>query len=218
MLRHPFYKGMVTYAGEVRPGLHEAIVNHELWDAVQRSLAKRHVDTGEKGSLFFLLRGLLKCSLCGRSFTAERHPRGSYYRCMPDRRIERCPAPLVPVPTLDAAVEDILPQVILPAPRRRDILTALDEIAREQSETRAREEQALRGRIDQSGAKLLRLAEAFAKGVMPKDDYVALRQRAEAQREDAQARLHLLTRDLDADIGRVRALLERASLLPDLYA
>ena len=77
LLRHPFYRGATVYQGVERPGLHEALIPEPLWHDVQRTLADRHQNHGEKGSKFFLLRGLLVCGACDHHWTAADQKRGS---------------------------------------------------------------------------------------------------------------------------------------------
>ncbi|MFZ5477064.1 MAG: recombinase family protein [Myxococcota bacterium] len=218
LLRHPFYKGCAVYRGEVRPGTHEALVPVSLWDDVQAVLARRHTDTGEKGSKFFLLRGLLWCGTCGHRFTAEAHPRGVYYRCVPDARRTACTERYVSAPALEAAVEELLARVVIPEDRRRDVLDALAHIEDEQRRVRERDEAGLRSRADHLRARILRLSSSYADGVMPEADYVALRGEADAQLWGVTERLEALSRDLSGDVEAVRALLARATAIPELYA
>lgn len=218
LLRHPFYKGFVRYGDAVRPGAHEPLVSAELWEAAQGVLEARHANPGDKGSIFFLLRGLLWCAECGRRFTAERHPKGSYYCCMRDARRVPCLQPYVPVVQLDADVEALLGSVALPEQAREDIDEALGRISAEHAGRRLRDEQRQRARLDQVEAKLFRLASGFGDGTLPREQYVPLRDKTEAERHRLASELLHLSEDIDASITELRRALATAAALPTLYA
>ena len=44
MLQNPVYVGMVVHKGARHPGLHQPIIEHELWDRVQASLSEKRVE------------------------------------------------------------------------------------------------------------------------------------------------------------------------------
>lgn len=218
LLHHPFYKGMTVYQGEVREGIHEPIIRPELWDHVQEVLTRRHRDAGDKGSRFFLLRGLLYCGACGRRMTAEEHPRGSYYRCMPDARRKACGAPLVPVAVLDAQVVAQLAEVRIGGDHLAQLLAALDTIDAERLLAQQREESGICTQLAALEAKVTKLTDGFASGLVPEAQY---RQLVDGYRTDAatrRTRLAFLTGDLSQDVVTAKALLKRAESVPALYA
>src|SRR5207248_1953747 len=97
-LQNSFYAGRVRWHGTEYPGSHPVLVPEPLFLKAQQILRERHRETGEKGTLHFLMRGLAKCGECGGTMTAERHRRWQYYRCVKntvDRRA--CPAKFSPV-------------------------------------------------------------------------------------------------------------------------
>lgn len=218
ILMDPFYKGLTRYGGETRPGLHEAIVPAELWDQVQQVLRRRSRDNGEKGSKFFLLRGLLHCGACGRKMTGEDHPRGSYYRCMPGAVGARCTAPYAPVDELDRLVVARLADVALSADGKAEVLAALDRIDAEHRERRDRNERSLLARREKLSEKLARLTDGFADGTVPREPYVALRTATEAELAEVGRQLGFLQGDLAQDIDAVKAILDTATGIARFYA
>jgi site-specific DNA recombinase len=87
MLHNPLYVGRTPLGDESFPGQHEAIIDPELWDAVQAQVS-RHARRGgceAKNRHGLLLRGLLECGACGSSMTGTFSRRGgtmwSYYVC-----------------------------------------------------------------------------------------------------------------------------------------
>lgn len=96
-------------------GVHEALVDEELWDQVQLKLAIRGKAPYRAHRHKHLLRGLVRCA-CGLAMTAEFHDggRNAYLRCMSsaNRRYQGCGQM---GPRLDAIIaqveEEILPSL-----------------------------------------------------------------------------------------------------------
>lgn len=85
LLRNPFYKGLLIglkFDVEVA-GVHEAIIDEELWDRVQVQLTVRGKTPYHTHRHKHTLRGLVKCA-CGLAMTAEFHNNGrnAYLRCV----------------------------------------------------------------------------------------------------------------------------------------
>jgi site-specific DNA recombinase len=86
MLTNPIYIGKVTYRDEVHDGQHEAIIDQETWDAVQARLRDKGRDHDPARNKWgVLLRGLVKCGVCGASmvhhYASKGAKRYSYYVC-----------------------------------------------------------------------------------------------------------------------------------------
>ncbi len=79
ILSDPFYSGMMKRNDVVYQGKHEPIVSHELFEKVQDVLFRR-IHT-KMQTLFFPLRGYIKCGSCGCAFTASRKKGHDYYYC-----------------------------------------------------------------------------------------------------------------------------------------
>ena len=117
LLRNPFYKGIVVgHAFEVETaGIHEPLVDEEVWEQVQLKLAIRGKAPYRAHRHKHLLRGLVRCA-CGLAMTAEFHDGGknAYLRCMSsaNRRYAGCGQM---GPRLDAIIgqveEEILPSL-----------------------------------------------------------------------------------------------------------
>lgn len=88
ILESQFYLGRVVHRGTHREGLHEAIIDAELWAAVQSR--KRRGTRAPRTSA--LLSGLAVCCRCGRPLWNERAGNGvRYYRERPRGLSEECP-------------------------------------------------------------------------------------------------------------------------------
>jgi site-specific DNA recombinase len=84
LLRNPFYKGSFLYAGKLYSGSHEPLISNEEYDITQNVLDGRAKTSTIQHQ--WVLTGLLKCGICGRQITAEKHVKKSgrefsYYKC-----------------------------------------------------------------------------------------------------------------------------------------
>lgn len=93
LLTGRFYNGRLEWRGKEYKGKHKPIISKNLFYQVQEVLKKRSADTGEKGKLKFLLRGIARCQVCGQRLTGEVHPKGTYYRCLPNLHKKKCSQP-----------------------------------------------------------------------------------------------------------------------------
>ena len=89
MLRNRIYIGEVEYDGEIHPGQHEAIVDREMFDAVNAMLpGERRAPRPTRQKYKYLLTGLVKCH-CGKNmvpYSVKKGGRDSdrryfYYKC-----------------------------------------------------------------------------------------------------------------------------------------
>ncbi len=71
ILSHPIYLGKVHYDGQLYAGEHEAIVEEDTWNAVQRLLKQNGANRNGNGSCNgnAILRGLVRCGACGSAMT-----------------------------------------------------------------------------------------------------------------------------------------------------
>ena len=112
ILTNVVYLGKVRYRGEIHDGAHDAIIDAATWDAAQKKLAvhakqccpQPHTRAGG------LLKGLLRCAVCGQAMTLNTTRRGSrrfaYYVCKTYQRRgpAQCPGSRVAVKDVDAAI------------------------------------------------------------------------------------------------------------------
>ncbi|MBI2484927.1 recombinase zinc beta ribbon domain-containing protein [Candidatus Uhrbacteria bacterium] len=178
---------------------------------------RRSVDSGEKGSRCFLLRGLLYCGLCQRRMTAELHPKGAYYRCYPDADGRHCPARYTPVLQFDAEVEQRLENISLPRETVVSLSAALDHLAEKQEARCTEERRSLGTKQSLLQNQLLQVTDGYVRGVVPAAAYAPLRDRYQAELNQVEACLRALDRDVHADVAAVKSLLQMAGALRRFY-
>ncbi len=75
ILMRPLYYGAMVFKGELYAGIHEPIVSKALFDQVQKMIIQRGWYHQYKSKRYdFAFTGLIKCSYCGCSITAENRP------------------------------------------------------------------------------------------------------------------------------------------------
>ena len=114
LLTNVLYVGKVRYKDEVHAGLHEAIVDADLFDRVQQLLAHNGCSGGRdvRNKYGALLKGLLRCTACdcamSHSYASKGNRRYRYYVCVnaQKRGWKSCPAPSVPAGEMERFVVD----------------------------------------------------------------------------------------------------------------
>ncbi len=112
LLINPLYIGQVTLHDEVYPGLHEAIVDEEIFREVGALLVanRNYGDVVTRNKNGTILRRLVKCGRCGAamaySWTSKGDRRYSYLRCSSAEKQgrEACPTPTLSAPEVEAAI------------------------------------------------------------------------------------------------------------------
>lgn len=111
LLRSPLYAGFVPYGDEMHPGEHSPIVDRATFHQVQDMLEGRGPGIQYHGrNPDYVLRGLLRCGLCGEAMTPGSTRKGAreyrYYRCITRDKQgkEGCRAASLPA----AALEDFV--------------------------------------------------------------------------------------------------------------
>jgi site-specific DNA recombinase len=112
MLANPLYVGRTRLHRESFEGEHDAIVDQDLFDRVQRQMAAQARTGGAvaKNRYRHLLRGLLHCAACGCAMTPSATRKGRrvyrYYVCNQATKTgwDNCPCPSLPAKAIEAAV------------------------------------------------------------------------------------------------------------------
>jgi site-specific DNA recombinase len=112
LLTNVLYTGRVRAGDDLVAGAQEAIVDNDLWSAVQQQLRNNGHDGGseKRNKCGALLRGILRCARCGSSMTHAFSTRGGkrhrYYICtkLNSEGPEACPGARVPAGKFEAFV------------------------------------------------------------------------------------------------------------------
>jgi len=168
ILHNSFFTGKVKYHGQLQPGLHEALIDQELYDQVQARLksAKNHSKTVSPSYRKYLLKGLARCIYCGyplwsetsnRGYTLYREPQNSHAHC-------NCPAngKTIGCPTIDKQVDSIVKSLVLIPSWREKVVERLSTVSERENIIDQRK---------QVKGKLKRLGRTFIDGLIEEGDY-----------------------------------------------
>lgn len=178
ILENNLYVGKVKYRGQVFDGDHEAIVDDELFNEVQKQLKERQIEAYEKSGgtrpfqAKYMVSGLLKCGECGASFELiqghrrKDNTRVRHYKCFSRsspkhnstmwRNPNGCTSPNYEMKKLEQAVLSQIEKLKL-NPKKIKAKSNKNEIEIYQLE------------LDGLYKKMERLVELFVEGSMPKD-------------------------------------------------
>ncbi len=168
ILHNPFYIGKVTYHGQLQPGLHEAIIDEELFDRVQAKLkvAKNHNKTFSPSYRVYLLKGLARCIYCGYPLWSETSARGyTYYREPQNSRpYSNCPAEGKTISgiNIDRQVNDLIKSLVLVPSWKEEVIKRLSIVP---------EREAVLAQRTLVEGKLKRLARTYTDGLIEDGEY-----------------------------------------------
>ncbi|HEV8556833.1 MAG TPA: recombinase family protein, partial [Actinophytocola sp.] len=174
MLANPYYMGVVSYRGIHYEGKHPALVEPDVWLAVQDVLAA-HNHVGEKDRTHpHYLRGTIFCSSCGaRLVFSQNTGRGGtyqYFMCLKKKtKQNNCHRPAVRLERIENSIAGFYANFHLPPERAEQIREAVrEELASQQDESARSLKRALKRkqRVQDERQKLL---QAHYAGAVPQD-------------------------------------------------
>ena len=107
IIKNTIYKGERVYSGEVYKV--PEIINSTKWDKVQKNLANNRNNTGKKVEHRYLLKGLIRCGVCGRNMYGRSRisKHDNYYMCSSKRiKGETCGNRSINIDKLEAFIWD----------------------------------------------------------------------------------------------------------------
>jgi site-specific DNA recombinase len=202
MLRDDYYIGIVTRGGVKREGRHEAIIDPQVFEKVQRTLAAHRLSGDRTKKHAHYLKGSIFCGCCRRRLVFGRH-RGNggvyeYFSCLSyQARRPSCGAGHLAVDAVERAIERYYRTIELTPAECEDVRRKLKEqvgvrleVARKQS---GRHERKLRD-LQNEQQKLLQL---FYRDGVDEEVLQAEQARIEAEREQARRWLTSASQETD---------------------
>ena len=134
MLRHPYYKGVISFQGIEYPGAHEPLVDEETWRHVQAMLDSHRFGERERQHNHHL-KTTVYCGLCGARLLVQntRNSKGDlypYFICAKRQRTHNCTFKAVLIDVVEERMVDLYRTIQLSAADRTQIEHYLhDELA-----------------------------------------------------------------------------------------
>ena len=218
ILRHPYYKGIVTFQGVEYPGKHEPLVDSQTWQTVQAILASRR--NGERQRIHnHFLKSTIVCGQCGARLSVQnaKNSKGTiypYFVCARRCRLHDCAFRAVLIDVVEDRIVELYRTIELSAADRTQIEHYLhDELSQIEGD-KAKAIRSLTTRRTNLEDKRRRLMHAHYEGAVPLD--LLKEEQAKLTSELNQIERQLAA--YQADITEVRQRLAQAlDLLEDCH-
>lgn len=218
ILRHPYYKGIVTFQGVEYVGKHEPLVDNQTWQTVQAILASRRYGERQRIHNHFL-KSTVVCGQCGARLSVQnaKNSKGTiypYFVCARRCRLHDCAFTAVLIDVIEDRMSDLYRAIELSAEDRTQIEHYLyDELAQIEGD-KAKAVRSLTTRRTNIEDRRRRLLHAHYEGAVPLD--LLKEEQAELSTELSQIERQLAA--YQADAAEVRQHLTQAlDLLEDCH-
>jgi site-specific DNA recombinase len=190
ILRDDFYTGIVTRKGAKREGRHEALIDRDTFEQVQKVLDGHRASGDRSHRHSHYLKGTLYCA-CGKRLGYGRH-RGKhggvyeYFSCLSRvQRGGRCSAPYFRVEPVERAIEARYKTLTLSPAQQEAIREALHAYVDAKAEVARRESSRHARRLRELTGEQQKLVQLFYKGNVAEEVLEAEQTRIEAERTEA---------------------------------
>ena len=218
ILRHPYYKGIVTFQGVEYTGKHEPLVDSQTWQTVQTILTSRRYGERQRIHNHFL-KSTVVCGQCGARLSVQnaKNSKGTiypYFVCARRCRLHDCAFTAVLIDVVEDRIVELYRAIELSAEDRTQIEHYLhDELAQIEGD-KAKAVRSLTTRRTNIEDRRRRLLHAHYEGAVPLD--LLKEEQAELSTELNQIERQLAA--YQADAAEVRQYLTQAlDLLEDCH-
>ena len=218
ILRHPYYKGIVTFQGVEYPGKHEPLVDSQTWQTVQTILTSRRYGERQRIHNHFL-KSTVVCGQCGARLSVQnaKNSKGTiypYFVCARRCRLHDCAFTAVLIDVVEDRMVELYRAIELSAEDRTQIEHyPHDELAQIEGD-KAKAVRSLTTRRTNIEDRRRRLLHAHYEGAVPLD--LLKEEQAELSTELNQIERQLAA--YQADAAEVRQHLTQAlDLLEDCH-
>ena len=173
MLRHPYYKGVISFQGVEYAGAHEPLVDEETWSQVRAVLDSHRFGERERQHNHHL-KTTVYCGLCGARLLVQntRNSKGDlypYFICAKRQRTHDCPFRAVLIDVVEDRMVELYRTIQLSAADRTQIEHYLhDELAQIEGD-KAKAIRSLTTRRTNIEDRRRRLLHAHYEGAIPLD-------------------------------------------------
>ena len=173
ILRHPYYKGVVTFQGVEYPGKHEPLVDSQTWQTVQAILASHRYGERQRIHNHFL-KSTVVCGQCGARLSVQnaKNSKGTiypYFVCARRCRLHDCAFTAVLIDVVEDRMVELYQTIQLSAADRTQIEHYLhDELSQIEGD-KAKAVRSLTTRRTNIEDRRRRLLHAHYEGAIPLD-------------------------------------------------
>ena len=173
ILRHPYYKGTISFQGVEYPGVHEPLVDEETWSHVQAMLDSHRYGERQRIHNHFL-KSTVVCGQCGARLSVQnaKNSKGTiypYFVCARRCRLHDCAFTAVLIDVVEDRMSDLYRTIQLSAADRTQIEHYLhDELSQIEGD-KAKTVRSLTTRRTNIEDRRRRLLHAHYEGAVPLD-------------------------------------------------
>jgi DNA invertase Pin-like site-specific DNA recombinase len=173
MLRHPYYKGVISFQGVEYPGAHEPLVDEETWGQVQAVLDSHRFGERERQHNHHL-KTTVYCGLCGARLLVQntRNSKGDlypYFICARRQRTHDCTFKAVLIDVVEDRMNTLYRTIQLSSQDRQLVEQYVREELRRLERDKDRTIRSLTTRRTNLEDKRRRLMHAHYEGAIPLD-------------------------------------------------
>ena len=173
MLRHPYYKGTISFQGVEYPGAHDPLVDEETWSQVQAVLDSHRFGERERRHNHHL-KTTVYCGLCGARLLVQntRNSKGDlypYFICARRQRTHDCAFRAVLIDVVEERMSDLYRTIQLSSQDRQLVEQYVREELRHLERDKDRTIRSLTTRRTNIEDKRRRLMHAHYEGAVPLD-------------------------------------------------
>jgi DNA invertase Pin-like site-specific DNA recombinase len=187
MLRNPIYYGVFKYRGELHEASHPPLISKKLFDKVQEVLegkSRAHKPTEVK----YAFTGLIKCSYCGCSITAEKQKGHIYYHCT--KKKGPCPSKkFLREEALLSQVNKAILKVYIDDKTKDKMLNRLDELFQEESKASFSLSEQIKNRLKEFDKKIERLIDIYISREITQEEYAKRKAKLLNEKKDLEVNL-----------------------------
>jgi site-specific DNA recombinase len=225
MLHLPIYMGKIEVPAyddepyQLIDGIHEPLISERLFyqvqDALKRGIAGYRTVKNSRDSQL-PLRGMLKCSCCGKKVTGSRSRsttgvRYAYYHC------NYCHKERYPAEKVNSAISEILNGFKFDSDSEIIFKELMNRLLNGQTEDRVLKAKTLRQVIQTQGERIARLQDQLADGVLSSEEYMEMKTRYYEQKRKAELDLSSIEGDVSGKAVLVKQGLQAMRNLGSHY-
>ena len=162
MLVNKFYIGIISYRGVDYPGLHEAIVEADLFRRVAEVLRARDAAGERVRKHPHYLKGTLYCGECGSRLSyLLAKKRYGYFYCLGQKRHTECAESYTSAEELERAVEELYASIQLSPEAAEKLRAELEQEIKRRCSSSLKEKDALDRKMKKLTAEQFKLMQAY---------------------------------------------------------
>ncbi|MBI2415501.1 MAG: recombinase family protein [Candidatus Kerfeldbacteria bacterium] len=206
ILKNKFYLGKLIWKQEEHKGQHEALIDEQTFDKVQRILYLHGGKDNRRRKHTFLLRGFIYC-VCGARMTAEHHPKKnkSYYRCPKGKA---CDEPFIQVNDLEDEAANLFKNLHFSDKLQQTLVGRLQTIFEKRKGVIDKERQTIINQRVAVEQKRNVAEDKLLKDVISDEDFGRIRKTVVDELEALNKELKRLDAERNFEIDPIRVVLE----------